>query len=737
MPATFSASTCISSNNTSPGPFNIYLDSDYTSTPFSSATLSQLTNCPFVIVVPTGTTSLGFKDTLLDFCFETTIQDNNICSNCNLGLSNYSSSTITQLSCGILTGTCQNINDYVINWYGPNDTTTLEFTSGAGSFLTPNMIPHPFTGINSRPLPEGVYTPVISKIKLSGITFSNTGGTGSVLFSGNCLPSTTILPLTCSNQTNPSTVLPYSAYKHYVSYEFLNGDVPTPINLTYKVSASTQFFAWRFRGTDNPDRIQIKFSGASYGSNKLGLEDFFIGNNGITSNLNPTVFPKSAQTLGYLTKLTCLTGLTVNNNDNILITITPGNTETVWDLYSTCLNSYNCTSCLFTNPYKIIGSTITGITSSCFSQVNFSISGGCNQTTYTSSDLYKYYINTNGFGYQSIQNIAPAGSGLSQLYDNPINYYSTTFYNNSNVCSEGPEFELTPNCATDTNNVKYEKTFVSGIGSKGIFNITGSSTVISSYYNSWVYLKTNFSGSSSSTNASYYRRFNCRFPGPTTSNNCIENVSYQNYYFHPSSTVSTGLTSSGSYYFRITAETISNNFTALTSCDINCLTKSDAYVSLINNSSTGVTSDFNREFIYSSNTLNFGVYYTNPFYGCYSMNQSVQTQTLNTIGAKLETNQWTTNTIPYSGISNTLIPSLSGTVCNYNLSGATSSIYNNFYNINMLYYYYIVKPTLTDFEIWSAPIISYSANTNQNDAILAYRYSGGNVTYSSSTYIIG
>ena len=732
MPSTFSASTCINSSVTSPGPFNIYLDSDYTSTPFSSATLNELTNCPYIIIVPTGTTNLGFKDTILNYCFEITIQDNNICSNCNLGLSNYSSSTITQLSCGILTGTCQNINDYVIKWYGPNDTTTLAFTSGAGSFLTTGMIPQPFTGINSRPLPEGVYTPVIEKIKVSGITFSNTGGTNNVLFSGNCLPSTTILPLMCSNQTNLSTVLPYSAYKHYVAYEFLNGDVPTPINLTYKVSASTQFFAWRFMGTQNPDRIQIEFSGTSYGSTKLGLEDFVIGNNGITSNLNPTVFPKSAQTPGYLTKLTCLTGLTVNNNDNILITITPGNTETVWYLYSTCLNSYDCTSCLFTSPYKIIGSTITGITSSCFSNVNFSISGGCNPTTYTSSDLYKYYINTNGFSYQNIQY-----AGTSSLDRNPITYYSTTFYNNSNVCSEKPIVELIPNCATDTNNVKYEKTFVSGFGSKGVYNITGSSTVISSYYNSWVYLKTNYSGSSSPTNVSYYRLFGCRFPSSITSNNCIENVLYENYYFHPSSTVSTGFTSSGSYYFRITAETISNNFTAVTSCDINCLAKSNSYVSIINSNSTGATSNFNREFIYTPNTLNFGVYYTTPFYNCYSMTQDVQTKTLNTIEGALETNQWTTNTIPYSGISNTLIPSLSGTVCNYNLSGATRSIYNNFYNIHTLYYYYIVKPTLNDFEIWSAPIVNYSANTNFNNAILAYRYSGGNVTYSSSTYIIG
>ena len=107
------------------------------------------------------------------------------------------------------------------------------------------------------------------------------------------------------------------------------------------------------------------------------------------------------------------------------------------------------------------------------------------------------------------------------------------------------------------------------------------------------------------------------------------------------------------------------------------------------------------------------------------------------MGEYLDTNQWTTNTITYSGISNTLIPSFSGTLCNYSLSGETIPYANSYYNQKDLYYYYIISPTLTDFEIWSAPITSFSANTNFNNAILAYRYSGGNVTYSSSTYIIG
>ena len=104
------------------------------------------------------------------------------------------------------------------------------------------------------------------------------------------------------------------------------------------------------------------------------------------------------------------------------------------------------------------------------------------------------------------------------------------------------------------------------------------------------------------------------------------------------------------------------------------------------------------------------------------------------------TNEWTTNTYPYSGTSPSIIPSLSGSVCNFNNLGTKVSYGGSSYNLSMLCRYTILFPNSADtrnFEIWSAPIVNYSANTNFNDAILAYRYSGGNVTYSSSTYIIG
>ena len=269
MPATFSASTCISTNNTSPGPFNIYLDNSY-STPFSSATLNQLINCPFVIVVPTGTTTLYFKDTIKNFCFTTSIQDNNICSNCKLGLSNYSATTTSRLYCGFLTGSCQNITDYVIHWYGPNDTTTLVKRTGFGSVFSGEYdIQHPFLGTSSIPLSEGIYTPVIQKVIVSGLTFSNTGGTGNVLFSGSCLPTTTIQPLTCLNNTNTNTKYWLSGYNHNLNFNSVSQGTPQPVSATYVISANTKFMAWRFKGNSVPDTFKLSFSGSNYTSARL------------------------------------------------------------------------------------------------------------------------------------------------------------------------------------------------------------------------------------------------------------------------------------------------------------------------------------------------------------------------------------------------------------------------------------------------------------------------------------
>lgn len=753
MPSTFSASTCINSSVTSPGPFNIYLDSDYTSTPFSSATLNELTNCPYIIIVPTGTTSLGFKDTILNYCFEITIQDNNVCDSCNLGLSNYSAATTSRLYCGFLTGSCQNITDYVIYWYGPNDTTTLSKRTGLGSVFSGEYdISHPFLGTSSIPLPEGVYTPVIQKVIVSGLTFSNTGGTNSILFDGNCLPTTNIQPLTCLNRTNTRPEYWLSGYNHNLKFSSSNQGTPQPVSSTYVISASTKFIAWRFQGKSVPDTFKLSFSGSNYGGNILGLENYVIGTNNVIDSYTPSLISKSAATQSYFTKITCLTGLTVNNGDKIIIEVIPAESNTDWDLFMTCLDSYNCNSCLYTNPYKIIGSTITGITGNCQTYVNFSVSA-CSLNTLYNEDYFKYYDVPTSAGYVRYQFIERSlspynNSTWTNIYstnpNNQLPYNSKPlFYYNSKVCTNS--YTYTPGfisiCQTDTNDITYNKTNLTDGSNRGVFGVTGSSTVISTYYNSWVNAINYSNGlgySTDNTNIGYYRFFYMQFPSKPHPNNCGDVSSKTPIKIHPSSTVLTGTTSTGNYFFNITANTITSAYT-ISNCDIDCPVIINDVMNL-NLTSTATTTYYNQYFSANTSFGWYGIYYSNPFETLWYATATTSTVSAQTISLYAQTNEWSTNTYPYSGTSPSIIPSLSGTVCNYKNLGTKVSYGGSSYNLSYLCYYTILFPNSADtrnFEIWSAPIVNYSANTNFNNAILAYRYSGGNVTYSSSTYIIG
>jgi hypothetical protein len=749
MPATFSASTCINSSVTSPGPFNIYLDSDYTSTPFSSATLNELTNCPYIIVVPTGTTSLGFKDTILDFCFETTIQNNNICSNCNLGLSNYSASTISKLYCGVLTGSCQ-FSDYLISWYGPNSTTTLSFQSGAGSFLTPGVYSHPFsTEPTSIPRESGVYTPVITKIKLSGLTFSNTGGTNTVLFDGNCLSTTNILPLTCTVVTNPDTsnyVL--SAYTNYLSFDSNTGGVPQAVSATYQISASTKYIVWNFIGDNFVDRIKLEFSGSSYGTNKIGLEDFFVGGNLPSSDFSASTYPKSADTASSFIKYTCLTGLTVNNNDNIIISITPAISKTNWYLYMSCLDSYNCNDCLNTQNYKIVGSTITGTTTSCNENIiKFKISG-CSYPD-SSSDYIDYYL-----GSQSIV----SSNVYSCVFPSSLsNSQTTNLYFASESCNQSatslsfdcsnPSLPNVTCCQEDSVPAKYRKTFLIDGSGRGVYGFTGSSTFISTYYNS---IRNSFlglppynstwSGSSNSNNQTYYRWYRLRLPGQTTTSSCGDGSTFLDTYIHHTSPYITGTTISGVttlYYLHLTANTISSTV-PFTSCQLNCNSNISSVVNQINVYSTGATSFTGVELDFSQ-----GIYYSNPISYCQYFTSGSTTQNFQEFNGYFVTPDWSFNTYPFSGNPSTIIPSLSGSVCNYNSTGRyIGPSFNSFYRQQ---YKYAYKIQLTnplnagDFDIYASPINNFTYSGSPGTAFydLAYRYSGGNVTFSSSTYIIG
>ena len=737
----FSAATCITFNpgtQTSSGPFDIFLDSDYTSTPIvTGISLQSLTppNCPFVIQnIPTGTLNLGIKDTVKDYCITIPIEDNDICDNCDLGFSQYSSSTISKLYCGTLTGSCQTITDYLISWYGPNNTTTLSFKSGSGSFITSGVYSHPFSTLTSSiPVVSGIYTPVIEKIILSGITYSNTGGTGNILFSGNCLPTTNISPLTCDVITNPNTNdYKVSAYTNFISFNSNTQGAPQPITTTYQISASTKYIVWSFLGDLISDRITISFSGSSYGTNTIGLEDFIIGDDVSYSDFTPSKYPKSADTPYSFVKFTCLTGLTVNNSDNIIINITPATSNTNWNLYMSCLDDYNCDDCLRTQNYKIIGSSVTGVTQSCsILKVDFNVSG-CSYPD-LSSDYITYYINNGGPINSNIGNVA-------NFYSNIGKFASGNLYFAKENCQINRQ-EVGSECKTDSLPTRYDKTFLPD--GRGVYGFTGSSTFISTYYNSikngFLGLSpynNNWSGSTSSTDISYYRRFKLKIPSITSVDSCGDGSNTIEVFIHHTSPYFSGQTSSGDYYLKLTANTISNGID-FTDCQTNCDDIEANIVDIINIYSKGDNSSNRTNRVFTG-----GIYYTNPlFYSEYlGISNTPLTAKTYSFGYTV-TPDWSFNTYPFSGNPSTIIPSLSGTVCNYNSTGVKYNYYDSTYQTQFKYYYQVrlINPSnVGDYEILASPItnFSYSGAPGIAQYELAYRYSGGSVTYSNPTYII-
>ena len=728
MPLTFSAATCITFNpgpQPATGPFNIYLTNDY-DVPYNVTPieLNEISGnaCPYIIEVPIGTDILYFKDIPSSYCFTTDVQANNICFNCDLGLSLYSATTNSRIIAGVLTGSCQTpIVDYKINWYGPDNTTTLSFSSGSGIYTSISDWGHPLTGIQSPPAVAGVYTPIIQNVIINGINYSNTGGNNTILTDfSSCLPSTTVLPLTCDYSTNTSTDPYYAKYSQHLQLDTLSPVIQN-VTSTFKISASTKYIAWMFEGDQIPDKFTLWFSGASYGTTKIGLEDWLIGLNSPSQNFSPNVFPKTFVSNNFYSKITPLTGLTVNNNDNIIIEIKPQEANTKWDLYLNCLGDWDCDDCLLTSgPVKIIKSSITSVTGACnHNNITYSTSGCTNPNS-----LFNKWIG-------SIYNILGVIPHSNDLY----------FPNYS--CSISDCYNTTPLCTTGSSITYYDKTFLTDGSDRGVFGFTGSSTFISTYYNSWTQIKQSCWASPSDTNLAYYAYITMMIPADSAPLTCfsdsgaIKNITV---YLHPSSSVVSGITGSGQYYMKITANTITQNIT-FTSCNTYCQSYLTNHISNINISSKNVTSSYG-----TNNSFSTGIFYINPFFefrnviaGNYYNLESSTAGYFTTLTSSIDT-------IPFSGTPSnnpippyTLIPSLSGTVCNFSSTGVNGYYYGAKSNDHYRYYYTVTLSNpldRRDFQIWAAPITNYVVDTTVANRILIYTFSGGTEQYYNPTYFI-
>jgi hypothetical protein len=737
----FSASTCITipAGVTTSGFFNIYSNVGNYVNPFQTnvsyyqlvgATTPQgvVYSCPYIMGnVPDGTTIIKIIDTTTKCCVTIDLLSNDLCTTCELGFDDYETNTIGVIVAGELTGSCQNvISDYRILWYGPNDPNELAFTSGFGT--DPDFLPrdftHPLTGINSPMQPAGTYVPVIDKIKLNGLDFSQTGGSGYIQAELECFNATTInlQPFTCDNGTEVGN------YTHRVNFAGAAAGV-TPLSLqsTFDLDITTDYFAWKFKGEDITDSIKITFYGSAY-SEPIILEFITIGLNTV-SNFTLSTLPKSGSTSQYLSKVTSLTSLTRNTGDYLILEVipNPNNQQTNWDFYFTCLETFDCSLCtdsyVNTNtPYKIKLSTISNTPGTCgYNSIFFNLSG-CTQSLIENSDIYKYMLTNAG----AVRNIFQFGFGsnTSGLFNTGIG--TTLNYTSCNYGTVNPNlFCATPN----TNTITFLKSNTGTLG-QGVINMTFTDfNDLVAYKSSYESTKTSSGWVNDSTNINYYKHSILSIPNTIGSQSCGDSITPLSYNIHFSSVVTTGQTSSN-YTLSFTMPTIQNNLPPFTNCEVNCVTSLTNFINAVNNDSTGTTN--NRVF-----TNNVGSRYTLPAsrYGVFQ--KSVSNSPTGSVQGYYAMNNSLNTTMPFSGSSSPYvqIPALSSQTCDFSSKGQTINANSGFqYQEIFLYDYQIIQGnTLNTYTIKANPIVN-GIRTSTTYPDTAVTVSNGVVTYSDPLY---
>jgi hypothetical protein len=559
----FSAATCLTYTGTTTlgDTLDVYVDSDSYASLFTTVSLIDITtNCPYYFLnVPDGTNNIKlFDPESCCYCI-IPVQSSDLCTTCDLNFDTYSATTIGQIVAGHITGSCEeNITDYIVSWYETSDPLTPVFTSGFGTEFEPYLYPHPLTGTSSVLVPSGTYEAIINKIIINGITFSQTSGEGLIPANLDCLPTFIVDALKCNNGN--SSDLPQ--YEHRFQFsEATGGVLPQPLSTTFELSANTNFFVWKFKGFTVPDEIKLTLIGSSY-AEPIILEYWDVGSDLATSNFNINTFPKSADTSFYLAKITCLTGMTINNGDNILIEVTPSKTttQTNWDFYCGCLDEFNCDFCEPSSAttvsgttswqLPIIGSTITGITGTCdVININFSLSG-C-----TTSDADNY----------GLLEYANVGNGGVWDADGVILKSTGNMYLNNRTCGQSTPYFRTNICDNNGSTITYEK-------SSNLFRITSdNATTINEIYNDYL---TNvfprisvFSGDP--TNIEYYKYFQLQYPNSTGITPCGDGTTLRLLQFHQSSIVTTGNTGPD-FFIEFTMPLMTDGLTGYTTCDLNC-----------------------------------------------------------------------------------------------------------------------------------------------------------------------
>jgi uncharacterized delta-60 repeat protein len=682
---------------------NIYSNLDVVTPIYTNIPVSSLfgANCSFIATIPDGTSSILLQQVDKSECFiNLTILTSDFCDVCNLRFDVFSSSTVGRIVAGNLIDDCPNtsITDYIIDWYGPNSTTNIAFTSGKGTFFSGYAFTHPLINNTAIVANPGTYFPQIRKIRINGIVFTQSGGTGSAISDINsCFSGDTVLvsTLDCSNGVSDK-----SQYTHQISFRAVaNGIPPQALQSTIELSSTTKYFAWAFRSFQIPDRIRFTFSGSSY-SDPIVFEDLYVGAGGnlVTSpgfsnqTLSVNVAAKSASTITtqqYIPKVNVLTGLTINNGDKIFIDVTPNtsNFQTDWDLYiNPCLTTFDCTNCIFDNnlvnerSFKLIGSSLALNPPDNCNKVSWRYQlSGCNDT-YLQTDFFKYVFfgdvtNPNGATFnQTFFNV------LSSVFKHDgVSIFTPTgissLQNTGNVtaprfnCSTPTGYDTaipgstTPLCAPPNDNyIRYTKQNIGPSGT-GIFKMYFSDISDFNFY--WTNINAGINAVFSQNIVSYnpldfgyYTYLILQIPNAQGQTPCGDGVIPYIYNFHFTTVVTSGYTG-GYYEIQLTMPTIQNQIPNVV-CS-NCTGITQYNVNKINNSSTGTTQS--QEGLLIDFVSNKGSRYFTPYWQYFTVNGNIEYSNEASIGYQIAIPRYLNETYMYSGSPLTLIPSLTAQTC--------------------------------------------------------------------------
>lgn len=721
----FSASTCLSYLGTTPIGLTLKVYTNPISPTVPGTFLMDVSTllitggvCPYTFIVPDATTTIRLFDPE-SFCYvDIPISNNNVCTTCNLNFTSISNNLLSTINVGSLAGTCDStITDYRISWYGPNNSTQLAFTSGAGTIwpirdatqpITPSSPDAPF-------LEPGTYVSKITDVELNGTRFSYSGGTNNVLSPSllNCSNAVTVAPYTCINGVTPPID---GYYAHRKTYTTDGSSPPKSANAEILLTAGLPAFIWSFNAFSVYDTITLTFYGSSY-PNPIVLEDLRMGALS-TTDLRPTTFPKLYSNTQEFKKVTILTGLTVNNNDKIKIVVTPNPdplNATSWDLKFGCRTtaptaSKTCLDAYKNSPYKILKSSIIAGTPDICGNVSIQYQvRGCSSldnSPFLNSDLVKLTTtvgqSTSTEFYNNTTKLSP---NLGYLYFRPLLSSTGTFSNGlTSVCTSSGANTRT--ITIEKSNVNFFTIFCSDLTDMNAFE-----TSFISRRNYAINPPSRPAYDSDSTNINYYRFF--AFTHFTNTGNyiCGDGTTYKNWYLHVSSTyVITPV--SGGYLMTIQTPLITFNYPC-TVCIANCTTMNSTYLT----SSNGCNTLRNSTFSYTNTS---GLRYTNPFdtsIGHVLTTTPPITSRDDTGYFSFQPEYASTTYASTSDGTNTLLPALSGVSWdwqNHFAVNPNSDMFNRTY-LQTVFSYSIVVLTFTPlrFQIKANPIVNFLATNPQ------------------------